>query len=338
MLELTAKKSITKGALGKEKSSSRKGNGDNERGTYANTSTASSQSQPWIEKYRPVSVAEMKLYHLKQKAMKAWLDRHVFSIGHHGSSAPPPGILIMVGCSGSGKSTAMELLCQENGIEVVHWTDVMWDSTSSNGGLSSSSGGRGLGNTVVADFLAHNNNRHNTHNHRSGDSLQLTHGLIEDLFSLNDNYINRGNSGYSGNSSTARMKQLDEMSLQCKYPSLSLSSKPTSSSAPPSLPVPTSNRDVPSSSGMRYQGSDRLNKVLLVHDPFSLQFISQHTPLSGGSESSIRYASSNTLPESVCHTLLSCGLPIVMIVSDAIERDEQGSTRHAIVPTSISNR
>jgi adenylate kinase family enzyme len=354
MLELTTKKSQSKKASGRSSNeptvtgSSSGGKNRSEKMTSRTDTTTTvtppihQTVQPWTEKYCPQTLAEMKLHHTKVKALESWLNKRVLQYQYNGVPVPSqssrPSILILIGNSGAGKSTAIDLLCQEHGVEVVNWTDAMWDSKAST--LSgtyaetridthNSSSGTAVRSdrAVVADFLTHSNSNRSTHDHSSGTAIALNHGLIEDLFSLSHSH--------------QKIKQLDDWSLQCKYPSLSLTSKDslTSKQREQALTVSQSSKASSSLLSLGYPSIRApQNKILLVHDPFSLQFLGGSGGDANKTERVPNRSETSSLSEAVCERLLSCGLPVVLIVSDAIEREDQNSHRYSIVPHSLTAR
>ena len=88
----------------------------------------------WQVKYAVKSFQELKLHHAKVKFLKEWLNKnalgnsnaklHLLSMDNSKIEQQFPTklpLLVIYGNSGSGKSTAIQLLCEELGISVHPW-------------------------------------------------------------------------------------------------------------------------------------------------------------------------------------------------------------------------
>ncbi|XP_027720041.1 cell cycle checkpoint protein RAD17 isoform X2 [Vombatus ursinus] len=96
----------------KGKSSSSKQNS-----VEANLSENLSESEPWVDKYKPETQNELAVHKKKVEELETWLKAHVFE------KQPKLGgsILIITGPPGCGKTATLQILVKELGIEVQEW-------------------------------------------------------------------------------------------------------------------------------------------------------------------------------------------------------------------------
>ena len=110
----------------------------------SSSSSSIDKYQLWTEKYRPRSIKDVLVacHSKKVNDLRDWLVRASGTKAAPGenstsdNSSPLPMILVMGGCSGNGKSTMLELLCDELNIERTCWTFDMWESDFSSSGYS----------------------------------------------------------------------------------------------------------------------------------------------------------------------------------------------------------
>uniref|UniRef100_A0A8C4TN63 RAD17 checkpoint clamp loader component n=1 Tax=Erpetoichthys calabaricus TaxID=27687 RepID=A0A8C4TN63_ERPCA len=105
------------------------------------------EDEPWVEKYKPKTQAELGVHKKKIEEVEAWLKVHTEQkqINKGGS------ILLMTGPSGCGKTATIYVLSQELGIEIQEWSNPLssefkkdnlnsiFDCESISGGFSSES-------------------------------------------------------------------------------------------------------------------------------------------------------------------------------------------------------
>jgi hypothetical protein len=103
------------------------------------------QGQSWLDAYPPRTQAELAVYPTKVKAVQKWIadavSAHALSKTRPDSYAPH--VLVLCGCSGCGKSSLVEVLCRDLGVELTQWSDDMLEVGGSMG--STGAGYRGGG-------------------------------------------------------------------------------------------------------------------------------------------------------------------------------------------------
>lgn len=75
----------------------------------------------WTEKYRPTKLAAIACHHSKVKAITQWLEG-VLQDDRASSVNERPHVLVLGGCSGNGKSTMLDLICEQMHVEQVRWS------------------------------------------------------------------------------------------------------------------------------------------------------------------------------------------------------------------------
>ena len=84
---------------------------------------------PWAEKYKPKDEKSLATHSSKTKFVKDWLLRVTgkvdFDISHGDKRIP---VLALCGQSGCCKSTLVEVLCQQNNIQILEWSNDNWES------------------------------------------------------------------------------------------------------------------------------------------------------------------------------------------------------------------
>ena len=115
---------------------------------------STNNSDLWIEKYRPKKSSDLACHSSKIKAITQWINsafcqnseneiigfslrfnyvtlKTIFKRLYQFFIDIRPKLLAVVGCSGNGKGTMVDLLCQELKVETVKWTFDNWQTTSS---------------------------------------------------------------------------------------------------------------------------------------------------------------------------------------------------------------
>lgn len=84
-------------------------------------SRVDTETRSWLESYPPTTVVELAVNPIKVKAIRKWIVDALAGLVR-------PTVLILCGCSGCGKSTTIDLVCKELGVEILEWSDDMLDS------------------------------------------------------------------------------------------------------------------------------------------------------------------------------------------------------------------
>lgn len=96
-------------------------------GAKRNRASGGGAQQTYIDKYRPKTVDEVAVHRRKVEEVQAWLLEAACwsqTLKHQRSVASTfPKLLILYGSSGVGKSTLVEILCGELGLNVRQWSD-----------------------------------------------------------------------------------------------------------------------------------------------------------------------------------------------------------------------
>ena len=155
----------------------------------------------WCDRHYPTSSEECAMQPKKREEILDWMHRALRAHEEYKYSDSTmrgfaPFVLALCGISGCSKSTAVELLCKENNIELIVWSDDLWESTWSCKFNSLSN--EYVKSEVPLDFT--NNIREKS--------------LVRDLFDSN---------------SKGRDHELRSFALQTSFPSLSLTSTSDSS-------------------------------------------------------------------------------------------------------------
>lgn len=156
----------------KEKTSKVSSSGGTKKETLI--AESSSPTWNWIDKYQPKSVNDLKIHHSKLKSLRNWLD---LTSRFNGRSQLPP-IIVLYGVSGSGKSSAVELICKEMEIGISQWSDEMWEADFKG---SSATFGRVI-NTIAQDIRA-------VQFEKKKSTITNFHSettFVNDLFQIND--------------------------------------------------------------------------------------------------------------------------------------------------------
>ena len=96
----------------------------------SSSGAGSANTESWLVKHRPAGLKEVSLavHSAYRSKVREWLGRACKAHTEHLADARfRPHILALCGPSGCGKSTLVEVLCRDAGIDVVDWTDDMWD-------------------------------------------------------------------------------------------------------------------------------------------------------------------------------------------------------------------
>ncbi len=85
--------------------------------------------EDWSAKYCPHSMEDVVVHHTYVKAVREWLLRATRAHAELGSRPGfKPFVLALCGPSGCGKSSLVEALCAELKLQVVEWTDDVWQN------------------------------------------------------------------------------------------------------------------------------------------------------------------------------------------------------------------
>ncbi|XP_053331335.1 cell cycle checkpoint protein RAD17 [Spea bombifrons] len=76
-----------------------------------------SQNDPWIDKYKPESQADLAVHKKKVEEVDAWLRAHI----GQGSRKQGGSISLLTGPPGCGKTATVQVLAQEMGIQIQEW-------------------------------------------------------------------------------------------------------------------------------------------------------------------------------------------------------------------------
>ncbi|XP_063309794.1 cell cycle checkpoint protein RAD17 [Pelobates fuscus] len=80
-------------------------------------SSDQSQNEPWIDKYKPDTQADLAVHKKKVEEVESWLNVHI-------DQKPPKqggSLLLLTGPSGCGKTATIQVLSKEMGIEIQEW-------------------------------------------------------------------------------------------------------------------------------------------------------------------------------------------------------------------------
>jgi hypothetical protein len=78
----------------------------------------------WIDKYRPKSISELAMHKSKVDKIKTWI---LNATNRKEGNNNIPSLLCLCGASGTCKSTAVEVICNDLGISIIEWADDNWD-------------------------------------------------------------------------------------------------------------------------------------------------------------------------------------------------------------------
>ncbi|XP_063051528.1 cell cycle checkpoint protein RAD17 [Engraulis encrasicolus] len=115
-------------AAGSESSSgkrpSKKRRADSEASEFRSLSqellTSDHQDEPWVDKHRPCSQAELAVHKKKVEEVENWITFHLDS---KNTSKQGATILLLTGPSGCGKTATVQVLAQELNYRVQEWTN-----------------------------------------------------------------------------------------------------------------------------------------------------------------------------------------------------------------------
>ncbi|XP_026527607.1 LOW QUALITY PROTEIN: cell cycle checkpoint protein RAD17 [Notechis scutatus] len=76
-----------------------------------------SQTEPWVDKYKPKTQSDLVIHKKKIEEVERWLKDHIFQ------NQPRQGgsILVLTGPPGCGKSATVEILAKDLGIQIQEW-------------------------------------------------------------------------------------------------------------------------------------------------------------------------------------------------------------------------
>ncbi len=220
MLSFTAKQEADN-RLGKRKSES-----------FAIQSLSQPDGALWCEKHYPKSSEECAMQPKKREEILDWIQRALMAHEEYANRGNmmggfAPFVLALCGISGCSKSTAVELLCKENNIELIVWSDDLWESTWSCKFNSLSN--EYVKSEVPVDFTSYTREK----------------SLVRELFDSN---------------SKGRDDELRAFALQSSFPSLSLTSTSNSSQ------YSGSNNEKKLKSYNKLPPAN-MKRIILIHDP-----------------------------------------------------------------------
>ena len=182
----------------------------------------------WCDKNYPKSVEECAMNPAKRREILNWTQRACKAHEEYSSNKGfAPWVLALCGISGCSKSTAVELLCKENNIELIVWSDDLWESNWSC--KFNSLTNEYIKSEVPLDFT--NNIREKT--------------LVRELFDSN----NKG-----------RDDELDSFALQTSFPALSL--VPTNNSS-----QQNGQNNEKKMKPLNNVSPVNMKRIVLIHDP-----------------------------------------------------------------------
>ncbi|XP_066469640.1 cell cycle checkpoint protein RAD17 isoform X2 [Tiliqua scincoides] len=103
--------------LGRGKSERKKGKPSSEDDQHQLSRQNLTQTEPWVDKYKPKAQNELAIHKKKIEEVEAWLKTRVFQRqAKQGGS-----VLLLTGPPGCGKSATVEILSKDLGIQVQEW-------------------------------------------------------------------------------------------------------------------------------------------------------------------------------------------------------------------------
>ena len=115
----------------------------------------SSSFSSWVQKYSPLSVKQLVIHSTTTRSITRWIEEALTTTNHSDDNnnliyTYKTPLLILCGKSGCGKSTAIELICNELKVDIKHWTEDSWETSTAKNHSASNS--RNYNNSDVLNY------------------------------------------------------------------------------------------------------------------------------------------------------------------------------------------
>eukprot|EP01041_Mallomonas_annulata_P006481 gene6481-13084_t len=326
-------------------------------------SNPESNSCLWYTKNKPKTVKELVVHSSKINATREWL---VSAVAAHANPSTTTGdycprVLALCGCSGSCKTTLLQVLCKELGIEIIEWTDDMWESDSN--ARYNPFRDKGLLNGSVNCINSGGSNGIWDPQTQSRSGLQSGTQAYMGLFDIKNEGMMSSDGRLMtshGRQTKSQLSELEDFTMRSLYPALLTTTSTTNTTAttsssssnkkrhrnddakPSSSSSTSATTPLLSSSSSSSQSSfpSRIlssqssfpSRILLMRDPPTMrpQHINSDTNTNGGHDNS-------TAGSDLMETLCMSQLPIVMIISDVSGRDDLAYSLQEIIPNRVQS-
>ena len=109
---------------------------ENKPGFNNSKQQASSSYSSWVQKYVPLSVKQLVIHSTTTRSITQWIEEALTTTNNNHDNnnliySYKTPVLILCGKSGCGKSTAIELICNELKVDIKHWTEDSWETSAS---------------------------------------------------------------------------------------------------------------------------------------------------------------------------------------------------------------